>query len=200
MMDGRALKATKFPKWAIHFAARRAYDLGESLQSVRSAPRSVLWRSCKGAGFGSFAGDPGWLDGFGWRVGDHLPVGQRRGAGGVLQETVVDLDPPGQHLPVRPHHRGAVAVQHRPRRLVGAQPQQAGILSVATQPGSAVMYQPAANHTVSGVRVFSKIVPAVRDARLRQPPHRHTRPDATAPAVHPYAGHTTPSGQRNQSR
>jgi hypothetical protein len=62
------------------------------------------------------------------------------------------------------------------------------------------MYQPAANHTVNGVRVFSKIVPAVRDTRLRQPPHRHTRPDAAVITLHPHAGHTTPLGQRNQSR
>ena len=39
------------------------------------------------------------------------------------------------------------------------------------------MYQPAANHTVSGVRVSWKIVPAVRETRLVQAPHRQTRPD-----------------------
>jgi hypothetical protein len=41
------------------------------------------------------------------------------------------------------------------------------------------MYQPAANHTVNGVRVSWKIVPAVRETRLVQAAHRHTRPDAT---------------------
>jgi len=62
------------------------------------------------------------------------------------------------------------------------------------------MYQPAANHTVDGVRVSWKIVPAVRETRLRHPPQRPTRPDAAVADLRPPAGHTTPSGQRNQSR
>jgi len=63
------------------------------------------------------------------------------------------------------------------------------------------MYQPAANLTVSGVRVSWKIVPAVRETRFVHAPHRQTRPDATAAdAVRPHAGQTGPEGQRSQSR
>src|SRR5680860_1537721 len=42
----------------------------------------------------------------------------------AADEGLVDLDPAAQELPARTHHRPAVAVQHRPRRLVGAQPEQ----------------------------------------------------------------------------
>jgi hypothetical protein len=62
------------------------------------------------------------------------------------------------------------------------------------------MYQAAANHTVNGVRVSWKIVPAVRETRLRHPPQRHTRPAATVVAVRPQFGHTGPVGQRSQSK
>jgi hypothetical protein len=57
------------------------------------------------------------------------------------------------------------------------------------------MYQPAANHTVSGVRVSWKIVPAVRETRFVHAPHRQTLPDATAAdAVRPHTGQTGPAG------
>ena len=62
------------------------------------------------------------------------------------------------------------------------------------------MYQAAANHTVNGVGVSWKIVPAVRETRLRQPPQRYTRPLTTTVATRPQPGHTRPSGQRSQSR
>ena len=65
---------------------------------------------------------------------------------------------------------------------------------------SALMYQAAANQTVNGVRVSWKIVPAVRETRLRQPPQRQIRPRATVVTVRPHAGHTGPPGQRSQSR
>jgi len=62
------------------------------------------------------------------------------------------------------------------------------------------MYQAAANHTVNGVRVSWKIVPAVRETRFRHPPQRHTRPVLTLLATRPQLGHTGPPGQRSQSR
>ena len=60
--------------------------------------------------------------------------------------------------------------------------------------------QHAMNHTVSGVRVRSKIVPAVTDVRAPQPAH-HNRPSASRqPPACAQPGHTNPSGQRNHSR
>jgi hypothetical protein len=60
--------------------------------------------------------------------------------------------------------------------------------------------QQAANQTVSGVRVRSKIVPAVAEVRAEQAPHSR-RPSASrqAPAW-PQRGQTNPSGQRSHSR
>jgi hypothetical protein len=60
--------------------------------------------------------------------------------------------------------------------------------------------QHAANQTVSGVRVRSKIVPAVGDVRVPQPRHSN-RPSASrhAPAC-PQSAQTNPSGQRSHSR
>ena len=40
------------------------------------------------------------------------------------QVRLVDLDVPGQPPAARSHHRRPVAMQHRPRRLVGHQPQR----------------------------------------------------------------------------
>jgi len=62
------------------------------------------------------------------------------------------------------------------------------------------MYQAAANHTVNGVRVSWKIVPAVRETRLSHPPQRHTRPRATVLAGRWQCGRTGPDGQRSQSK
>ena len=42
----------------------------------------------------------------------------------ATQVCLVDLDPAGQTLAAGADHRAAVAVQHRPRRLVGAQPER----------------------------------------------------------------------------
>ena len=58
----------------------------------------------------------------------------------------------------------------------------------------------AANHTVTGVRVSWKIVPAVRDTRRRQPAQRRTPPAISQPESQPQCGHLKPFGQRNQSR
>ena len=62
------------------------------------------------------------------------------------------------------------------------------------------MYQAAANHTVSGVRVSWKMVPAVRETRRRQPAHLRTRPFISHETTHPQCGQANPSGQRSQSR
>jgi hypothetical protein len=60
--------------------------------------------------------------------------------------------------------------------------------------------QAAVNHTVSGVRVLSKIVPAVAEVRTLHPqqrnvpsPMRHPPPGSTQ------LGQTNPSGHRNHS-
>ena len=58
----------------------------------------------------------------------------------------------------------------------------------------------AANHTVSGVRVPWKIVPAVADTRRPQTPHDH-RPSGSFHAFVPrHSGQRNPSGHRSQSR
>ena len=58
----------------------------------------------------------------------------------------------------------------------------------------------AANQTVNGVRVSWKMVPAVRETRRRQSPHRQTRPFISQETTHPQCGQTKPSGHRSQSR
>ena len=79
------------------------------------------------------------------------------------QICLVDLDVPRQPLAAGTHHRRPIAVQHRPRRLVGAQPER----SLDAQRKNAVLLtvisHAAANHSVSGVRVRWKIVPAVTE-------------------------------------
>ena len=57
----------------------------------------------------------------------------------------------------------------------------------------------AVNQTVSGVRVLSKIVPAVAETFGLQTPHSHLASDQRHPAKLPQPGQTTPSGQRSQS-
>src|ERR1035437_9714874 len=54
--------------------------------------------------------------------------------------------------------------------------------------------QHAWNHTVNGVRVRSKIVPAVTDVRCEHAAHSH-RPSASRhPSTCPYSSQTNPSG------
>jgi hypothetical protein len=57
-----------------------------------------------------------------------------------------------------------------------------------------------ANQTVSGVRVLSKIVPAVTDTLRSQPPHFQRESANRHPAMLAQCGQTNPSGQRSQSR
>jgi hypothetical protein len=54
------------------------------------------------------------------RLGVGLPA--EHAALDPTQVCLVDLDEAGQSLAAATDHRAAVAVQHRPRRLVGAQP------------------------------------------------------------------------------
>jgi DNA methylase len=84
---------------------------------------------------------------------------------------LIHLHHPGQPVSARAHQHRAQPVQHRPRGLVGAhlqRPPQAqrrdAVLPVANT-------QHAVNHTVSGVRVRSKIVPAVTEVRPPQSAH-----------------------------
>ena len=66
-----------------------------------------------------------------------------------------------------------------------------------------VIYQATANHTVSGVRVRWKMVPAVTDTRRRQPSHQN-RPSPIRQLRQlremSQRGHTKPSGHRSHSR
>jgi hypothetical protein len=60
--------------------------------------------------------------------------------------------------------------------------------------------QQALNHTVSGVRVRSKIVPAVTEVRPPQAAHMKRPSPSRQPLAQPQPGHTKPSGQRSHSR
>ena len=60
--------------------------------------------------------------------------------------------------------------------------------------------QQALNHTVSGVRVLSKIVPAVTEVRFPHPGHMK-RPSARRhPPPWSHFGQTKPMGYRSHSR
>ena len=60
--------------------------------------------------------------------------------------------------------------------------------------------QAALNQTVSGVRVLSKIVPAVADARALHPLQRNVPSAIRHPLAWAQLGQTNPSGHRNHSR
>ena len=56
--------------------------------------------------------------------------------------------------------------------------------------------QQVVNQTVSGVRVRSKMVPAVTDVRMPQPEHQNRPPPSRQPPSSPQPGQTNPVGQR----
>ena len=60
--------------------------------------------------------------------------------------------------------------------------------------------QQAVNHTVSGVRVRSKIVPAVTDVHERHAAQRNRPSPSRQPPRPPQSGQTNPPGQRSHSR
>ena len=63
-----------------------------------------------------------------------------------------------------------------------------------------VTNQIAANQVRSGVRVRSKIVPAVTDVRREQLVHIHRLSLVRHDVVPPHFGQTKPPGQRNPAR
>ena len=60
--------------------------------------------------------------------------------------------------------------------------------------------QHAVNHTVSGVRVRSKIVPAVTEVRASQPAHLSRASLIRHPPAWPQRSQANPPGQRSHSR
>lgn len=60
--------------------------------------------------------------------------------------------------------------------------------------------QHAMNHAVSGVRVLSKMVPAVADVAERHVVQRYRLSPSAQPPGWPQVGHTNPYGQRSHSR
>jgi len=118
----------------------------------------------------------------------------------AADEGLIDLDAAGQYLTAGPDHRGPEAVQHRPRRLVGAQPEQS-LHRQRRHPTRIGSHVPSRRepHRQRRARVL-KIVPAVRETRFRHPPQRHTRPVLTLLATRPKLGHAGAPGQRSQSR
>jgi len=84
---------------------RRTGDIGDHLQPTAAERTTVLLDS---------------------HLDHHLPLSAAPAHPrlGPAEERLVDLDDPAQPLATRTHHRGAVAVQHRPRRLFGADPER----------------------------------------------------------------------------
>ncbi len=113
---------------------------------------------------------------------------------------LVDLDTPAEPLTIRAHHRDTKAVQHHPRGLVAAEPERALQPERAETLLLAGEDHAAANHSVSGVRVLSKIVPAVTDVLPEHPAHTQRPRPVRHPRRPPHEKHTMPSGQRNSSR
>ena len=106
------------------------------------------------------------------RPGPSCPWPVRRAKPGLLTADVglVHLHRPGQPLPARADQHRPQPVQHRPRRLVRADLQRP-LQAQRRDPVLLGGEQPAAvNHTVNGVRVRSKIVPAVTAVRDPQRP------------------------------
>ncbi len=60
--------------------------------------------------------------------------------------------------------------------------------------------QQTVNHTVSGVRVRSKIVPAVVEVRTWQPEHSNRPSPSRQPPAWPQSKQTKPPGHRSHSR
>jgi len=56
------------------------------------------------------------------------------------------------------------------------------------------------HHIVSGVRVRSKMVPAVTEDRLWQPERMNLPSASRQPGVSPQSGQMNPLGQRNHSK
>ena len=107
-------------------------------------------------------------------------------------ERLVHLDAAGQPAPPRPDQHRPQPVQHRPRRRVRADLQRP-LKVLGGDPVLGRGKQPArVNHTVSGVCVRSKTVPAVTEVRRPQPPHS-CRP---SPSRQPPRDRTT--GRRNR--
>ena len=99
------------------------------------------------------------------------------------EEHLVDLHVTGERLATGSHHRRAKPVRHRPRGLVGAEPEDALEPARAEMPlFGEVRCQEAANQMVSGVRVSWKIVPAVDEILFEHVEHIQ-RPSPIPPAT-----------------
>jgi len=84
---------------------RRAGDVGDHLQPTAAKRAAVLLDS---------------------HLDHHLPLSAAPADPGLgpTEERLVDFYDPAQPLAAGAHHRCAVAVQHRPRRLLGADPER----------------------------------------------------------------------------
>ena len=117
------------------------------------------------------------------------------------QEGFIDLHGAGQQVTVWTNHRAPEAVEHRPRRLVARQPQNAlqpqgadALLLAGDVPGGG-------EPNAKGRARLSKMVPAVTLHWYRQA-RQHSRPRDVRPAssATPHAGQTNPRGHRSCSR
>jgi len=118
----------------------------------------------------------------------------------AAEVALVDLHRAGEALASGTHEHRPQPSEHRPRCL--EEPISSSRLSDSAEIPSfwEANSQHAVNHTVSGVRVRSKIVPAVTDVRAAQPAHSNRPSASRQPSACPHAGHTNPSGQRSHSR
>ena len=91
----------------------------------------------------------------------------------------INLDRTRQQVPARPDHGAAQLVQPGPGSFVAAKPQFPLEASALTPFFWLVTNHIARNHIRNGLRVPSKIVPAVSDVCLRQARHRSHPPAIT---------------------
>ena len=134
----------------------------------------------------------------------HDRLAARLAADDALLDTadvgLIDLDVSAEPVAAGAHHRHAEAVQHRPGGLVGAQPERALDAQRETPCFWLVISHAASNHGRSGVRVLSKIVPAVPDACRPQTEHSNRPTPNRHPCRLAHRAQRNPSGQRSHSR
>src|SRR5712692_9542098 len=114
---------------------------------------------------------------------------------------LIDLDASRQTFPPRTDHGSPQLVQPRPRGLIAAQTQHALEAQRAHSRLWFVTHHIARNHIRSGLRVPSKMVPAVIEVCRWQPEHsiRSPRPIGQARRP-PQLGQRNPSGHRSLTK
>src|SRR5271157_5486855 len=125
---------------------------------------------------------------------DLLPFGTASRKSRFLASDVgfVHLHLPAKALPIGANQPRPQAMKDSPHRLVGADLQGPLKLSAEIPSLPLAKYQQAESQTVSGVRVRSKMVPAITDVRLPHPVHLNLPSPSCHPSEWPQDGQTKP--------